>query len=72
MVLSINTNTGAMIALASLNATNKRLDQVQLRVSTGFKVNGAKDDASTFAIAQNMRAEIKGLDAISLSIANGI
>ena len=72
MVLSINTNTGAQIALASLNATNKRLDQTQLRISTGFKVNGAKDDASTFAIAQNMRAEIKGLDAIALSIANGV
>ncbi len=72
MVLSIHTNTGAQIALQSLTRTNSVLEQTQKRVSTGFKVNGAKDDASTFAIAQSMRSEIKGLDAISLSIANGV
>ena len=72
MVLSVHTNSGAQIALQALTRTNTGLDQVQLRVSTGFKVNGAKDDSSTFAIAQSMRAEIKGLDAVQLSIANGV
>lgn len=72
MVLSIHTNSGAQIALQALTTTNRSLDQVQLRVSTGFKVNGAKDDSSTFAIAQSMRAEIKGLDAVLLSVANGV
>lgn len=71
MVLSIHTNSGAQIALQALTKTNAALDQVQLRISTGFKVNGAKDDSSTYAIAQTMRAEIKGLDAVLLSIANG-
>lgn len=72
MVLSIHTNAGAQIALQALTRTNRGLEQVQLRVSTGFKVNGAKDDSSTFAIAQSMRAEIKGLDAVLLSVANGV
>ncbi|MBC8242032.1 MAG: flagellin, partial [Alphaproteobacteria bacterium] len=55
MVLSINTNIGAMIALQHLNATNGRLEATQLRITTGLRINGPKDDASTYAIAQNMR-----------------
>jgi hypothetical protein len=56
MVLSINTNLGAMVALQHLNSTNSMLENTQLRITTGLRVNGPKDDASTYAIAQNMRA----------------
>ena len=55
MVMSVNTNPGAMIALQNLSKTNKMLEQTQLRVTTGLRVNGPKDNAATFAIAQNMR-----------------
>ena len=57
MVMSVNTNPGAMIALQSLSATNKLLEATQLRVTTGLMVNGPKDNAATFAIAQNMRGD---------------
>ena len=70
-MMSINTNVGAMIALQNLNGTNKSLENTQLRVTTGLKVNGPKDDASTFAIAQNMRGDISGMSAVKTNLALG-
>ena len=71
MGLSINTNRGAMAALQNLNATNKMLERTQLNITTGLKVNGPKDDASTYAIAQNMRGDIAGMTAVRTALANG-
>jgi flagellin len=68
---SINTNIGAFVALQNLNAVNLRLDTVQNRVSTGLKVNNAVDDASSFAIAQGVRGNLKAFEAVSQGLANG-
>jgi flagellin len=68
---SINTNIGAFVALQNLNATNTKLDLVQNRVSTGLKVNSAIDDASSFAIAQGVRGNLKAYEAVSQGLANG-
>ena len=70
-MLSVNTNQGAMIALQNLNSTNRMLEQTQLNITTGLKVNGPKDDASTYAIAQNMRGDINGMIAVKTAIAGG-
>lgn len=72
MVLSINTNVGSQVALASLNKTTRQLEQATLRVSTGFKVNGAKDDPSTFAIAQRLRADVAGFGSVTTRLAEGV
>ena len=71
---SINTNPSAFTALRTLNSINRNLDTTQNRVSTGLKVGGALDNASTFAIAQGIRAELSGIDAVSqgLNTAKGI
>ena len=71
MVLSINTNGGAMTALRNLTSTTNMLEITQLRVTTGFRVNGSKDDASTFAIANNLRGDICGTEAIKGALAAG-
>lgn len=71
MVLSVNTNLGAALALQNLNATNKSLTKTQLNITTGLKVNGPKDDASTYAIAQNMRGDIAGFRAVRTALAGG-
>ena len=71
MVMSVNTNVGAMIALQNLAKTTRELETTQLRVTTGLKVNGPKDDAATFAIAQNMRGDIAGYGAVGTSLAMG-
>lgn len=68
---SVNTNTGAMIALQSLNAINSEYAQVQRRISTGLKIANAKDNPAIWAIAQNMRGESKSLDAVMSSLQRG-
>ncbi|HAJ04195.1 MAG TPA: flagellin, partial [Brevundimonas sp.] len=49
---SVNTNTGAMIALQNLQSTNAELGVVQSRINTGKKVSNAKDNGAIWAIAQ--------------------
>ncbi len=68
MVLSINTNAGALVAQASFRKINSELDAVSKRVNTGLRVADAKDDASTFAVAQGIRGEIKAQEAVSSSL----
>ena len=58
---SVNTNVGAMIALASLNSTNSQLAAVQKQVSTGFRVADSTDDGAAYAIAQNVRSTVGAL-----------
>jgi flagellin len=69
---TVNTNVGAMVALQNLNATNKQLSTVQDRISTGLKVASAKDNGAIFAIAQNMRSDVAGFNAVSQSLDRGI
>jgi len=56
--------------LQNLNVVNSRLDKTQDRVSTGLKVVGAVDNASSFAIAQGIRSDIKAYASVSQGIAN--
>jgi len=67
---SVNTNVGSFLALQNLNVIGARLDRTQDRVSTGLKVIGAIDDASSFALAQGIRNDIKSYQAVSQGIAN--
>ena len=71
-MLSVNTNTGAMVALQYLNLTNAQLENTQKHVSTGLKVASAKDDGATYAIAQNMRGDVAGYQAVTDSLNRGI
>ena len=68
MGLSINTNVAAFIALQGLNKTTSELNVAQNRINTGLRINGAKDNAAYFAIAQNLRADLSGLSAATDSI----
>jgi flagellin len=65
---SVNTNYGALIALQSLNQTNKDLAEVQNRINTGLKVATAKDNGAVYAIAQQQRARVSSLDAVMSGI----
>lgn len=72
MVVTINTNQSALIALRNLNSTNRDLNEVQKRVATGLNVSGAEDDAGLFSVAQSLRADVKGYDSVGQSVARGI
>jgi flagellin len=67
-MLTVNTNTGAMIALQNLNKTNDEMGTVQNRINTGLAVAGAKDNGAIFAIAQNMRGDVAGYHAVAQSL----
>ncbi len=68
MAFSVNTNAGAFAALQNLNRTQSELNTTQTQINTGLKVSSAKDDAATFAIAQTLRSEVSGLEAVSSSL----
>ena len=70
MVNSVHTNISAQIALQGLNKTNQVLDQVTKRVNTGFKVADAFDDGASFAVAQGLRKDMKGLEAVNEQLSN--
>lgn len=65
---SVNTNASALVALQNLNKTNERLDLTQNRISTGLKVQGAKDNAAVWAIAQSQRSDTKAYEAVTTSL----
>ena len=68
---SVNTNTGAMIALQNLQSTNAELGVVQSRINTGKKVASVKDNGAIWAIAQGQRSEIGALNAVKDSLQRG-
>ena len=62
MSLSINTNAGALVAAnAALNA-QRQMDEAMTRLSTGKRVNSAKDDPGSLSVAIRMTAEVNGLE----------
>ncbi|HAU29097.1 MAG TPA: hypothetical protein DCW68_03190 [Rhodospirillaceae bacterium] len=71
MGFSVNTNNEAMSALRLLTETNKSLSTVQARINSGYKVGSARDNASTFTIAQGMRADISAFEAVNDSLSMG-
>ena len=72
---AINTNVSALNAQYYLANTNKEMESAMQRLSSGFKVNSAADDAAGLAIAGRMDAQTRGLtmaiknanDAVSLA-----
>ena len=69
---SINTNVGAMVALASLRTTQANLNVASKQVQTGYRVADAADDASTFSVAQGIRGNLQAYQAVQASLANGV
>jgi flagellin len=61
---SVNTNKGAMVALQTLNATNRDLFKTQNAISTGLKVANAKDNGAVWAIANKMRSDVSAYDRV--------
>ena len=71
MSFSVNTNTGAQVALQYLNATQGQLDKTQGAINSGLRVASAKDDGAIYAIAQNQRGAVAGYASVINSINNG-
>ncbi len=72
MAFSINVNASALSALRNLDTTNDELADVQRRINTGLAIQSPRDNAAVFAIAQELRADLRGLNAVQQSLDRGI
>ena len=61
MSMSINTNAGAEFASIAAQRAAAMMDEAMLRLSTGKRINSAKDDAAGMAVATRLAKEIAGL-----------
>ena len=58
----IKNNLSARNALVQLNQNNEELTKAMRQAATGEKVTSAADDASSYAISESMRVQIRGLN----------
>jgi len=72
MSTSINTNISALAAQSSLRKTGLAQDTAVERLSTGIRINNAKDDAAGLAISTRMTANIRGISAAIRNANDGI
>jgi flagellin len=70
--MRINHNISALKANNMLNRTNKSLDKSLEKLSSGFRINKAADDAAGMAISQKMKTQIAGLEQASRNASDGI
>jgi len=68
----INTNTKSLIAQAALDKNNRVLSSTMEQLSTGKRINGAKDDAAGLSIVSKMTSQIRGLDQAVRNANDGI
>ena len=68
---SIMTNSAAMTALQTLQNINKNLETTQSRISTGFRVATAADNAAYWSIATTMRSDSTALSAVDDALGLG-
>ena len=70
-MISINTNYGGLFAAKAAKSSQGLVDQAMERLSTGKRINYAKDDAAGQAIAVRLTAEIQGLAMAARNAADG-
>jgi flagellin len=70
--MSINTNVVSLNAQRNLGLTGNSLATSMQRLSSGLRVNSAKDDAAGLAIAERMNAAAKGLGVAARNANDGI
>jgi len=72
MALMINTNTMSLNAQRNLSTSQGSLAQALQRLSSGLRINSAKDDAAGLAIASRMTTQINGLDQAQRNANDGV
>ena len=71
-MLGINTNVASLTAQKNLTGSGIGLNNAISRLSSGLRVNSAKDDAAGLAIAERMNAQIRGFDVAGRNANDGI
>ena len=72
MAQTINTNISSLNAQRNLNSSQSSLAMSMQRLSSGLRVNSAKDDAAGLAIAERMNTQVRGLNVAARNANDGI
>lgn len=72
MALRISTNVASLNAQKSLRNTNLGMERSLARLSSGYRINQAADDAAGLAISENLRGQIRGLKQASRNAEDGV
>jgi flagellin len=72
MGIIVNTNTQSLFAQRALRSNTKMVQSSIEKLSTGFRINRAGDDAAGLSIAQKMTTLIRGMDQAQRNIGDGI
>ena len=71
-MVSINTNLSSLITQGSLRNSTSSLNQAIERMTTGFKINGAKDNAANYSISTNMTTRIGAYEVAESNVMMGL
>lgn len=72
MALTVNTNVASLNTQRNLNSASNKLSESMQRLSTGSRINSAKDDAAGLQIANRMTRQINGLNVAVRNANDGI
>ena len=72
MALTVNTNVASLNTQRNLNTSSKALDVSLQRLSTGSRINSAKDDAAGLQIANRLSSQVSGLNIAVKNANDGI
>ena len=72
MSLVVGSNTSALFAQDALRANQRKTATAMERLSTGLRINSARDDAAGLAISQSMTSQIRGLNQAVRNINDGV
>ncbi|MDF4741427.1 flagellin [Vibrio parahaemolyticus] len=70
MAITVNTNVAALVAQRHLTSATDMLNQSMERLSSGKRINSAKDDAAGLQISNRLQSQMRGLD-VAVRNANG-
>lgn len=72
MSLSVNTNVASLNAQRNLGVSSNTLNKALERLSTGFRINRAGDDAAGLSISETLRSQIRGLNQAVRNANDGV
>src|SRR5689334_11545588 len=72
MALRVNTNVAAMNAYRNLSVTDGQMSKSLEKLSSGFRINRAADDAAGLSISEGLRSQIGGLKVASRNTQDGV
>ena len=70
--MKVSSNITAMMTVANMNIANNSAAKVMERLSSGLKINSAKDNPAGLAIANKLSTQVKGLSQANDNVMNGI